>query len=161
MGYQASNINLTAFKSLISAKLNDTGKQEWHSDVEDNSQCINYRIFKESLHFEKYLNILQTSEIKTFCKFRCINHKLPIVVGRYGHIPRNERYCTLCNENKIGDEFHFLFQCKHFEIQRKKFVKKYYWKNPNTLKMNQLFNCEKKRVLSNLAKFCNYIMSHV
>ena len=158
---QASNLTLASFKSLISAKLNDINKQEWHSDVEENSQCLNYRIFKQTLHFEKYFHHLNDSEAKILCKFRCANHKLPIVSGRYNQIPRNERFCTHCNEGKIGDEFHYLFQCSRFHEQRKKYLKRYYWKNPNTLKMDQLFNCEKKTILFNLTKFCSYIMTHV
>ena len=158
---QASNLTLASFKSLISAKLNDINKQEWHSDVEENSQCLNYRIFKQTLHFEKYFHHLNDSQAKILCKFRCVNHKLPIVSGRYNQIPRNERFCTHCNEGKIGDEFHYLFQCSRFHEQRKKYLKRYYWKNPNTLKMDQLFNCEKKTILFNLTKFCSYIMTHV
>ena len=81
--------------------------------------------------------------------------------GRYNQIPRNERFCTHCNEGKIGDEFHYPFQCSRFHEQRKKYLKRYYWKNPNTLKMDQLFNCEKKTIFFNLTKFCSYIMTHV
>ena len=68
---QASTLTLASFKSLISAKLNDINKQEWHSDVEENSQCLNYRIFKQTLHFEKYFHHLKDSEAKILCKFRC------------------------------------------------------------------------------------------
>ena len=94
-------------------------------------------------------------------KFRCLNHKMPIVSGRYKNIPRQERICNICEKDQIGDEFHYLFQCNALEVQRKKYLKRYYRNNPNTYKMNQLFNSEKKTVLSSLAKFCVCIISYL
>ena len=44
-----------------------------------------------------------------FTQFRLGNTKLPAETGRWVNIDRNERYCTLCNRNEIGDEFHLLF----------------------------------------------------
>ena len=38
-------------------------------------------------------------------KFRCNNHKLPIEQGRKFGIAREERFCTKCNMNSVGDEF--------------------------------------------------------
>ena len=84
---------------------------------------------------------------------------MPIVTGRHKNIPRNERFCTLCDKNQIGDEVHCLFQCGFFVEERKKHMKRYYWKYPNTLKMEKLFNSEKKSTLSNLATFCRIIMT--
>ena len=158
---QASNLTLNCFKTLVSLRLNDIYKQEWHGELEGNSQCLNYRIFKQTLHFENYFHHLHEPEARILCRVRCVNHKLPIVSRRYNVIPRNERFCTHCNEGKIGDEFHYLFQCSRFYDQRKKYLKQYYWKHPNTLKMDQLFNCENKTILSNLSKFCNYVMTNV
>ena len=117
---QASNLNMNSFKNIVKSRLHDTGIQEWHSSVEENSQCLNYRIFKQSNHFEKYFELLNDLEIKALCKFRCVNHKMPIVIGRHNNIPRNERLCNICDKSQIGDEFHYLFQCSVFEEQRKK-----------------------------------------
>jgi hypothetical protein len=33
-----------------------------------------------------------------FCKFRTLNHKLPIEYGRWHNIARNMRFCNLCNQ---------------------------------------------------------------
>jgi hypothetical protein len=38
--------------------------------------------------------------------------KFPIETERWHNIVRNDIICTLCREN-IGDEFHYLFICKH------------------------------------------------
>ena len=52
-------------------------------------------------------------------KFRCGNHNLPIESGCRRGIPHNLRICELCTKD-IGDEFHYIFNCPHFEnLQRK------------------------------------------
>ena len=38
-------------------------------------------------------------------KFELGNSKLPIERGRYNNVPREQRYCELCNFNIIGDDF--------------------------------------------------------
>ena len=45
-------------KMVIKQKLSDAYFQNWCSDISDNKLCINYRAFKKSLAFEKYLYIL-------------------------------------------------------------------------------------------------------
>ena len=46
-----------------------------------------------------------------FTKFRVIDHSLEIESGRYENITREERICTNCNLNEIGDEYHFFLKC--------------------------------------------------
>ena len=53
-----------------------------------------------------------------FTKFRLADTKLPSETGRWFNIYRNERYCILCNRNKIGDEFNLLLQCDTLGDQR-------------------------------------------
>ena len=43
--------------------------------------------------------------------------KFPIETGRCQNIARNDRICTFCREN-IGNEFHYLFICKHELISK-------------------------------------------
>ena len=107
-----------------------------------------------------YLNSpLHTLYRYTLTKFRCANHRLPVVKGRYSGIERKDRICKLCDLNRLGDEFHFLFECPKLNAERKIFLKPYYRIRPNTLKMSQLFNSENHKVLINLSKFCQKIMS--
>ena len=96
---QASNLSLSSFKRIIDTKIKDMSQQEWHSDVELNNQCTVYRIFKQQLCFEKYLIRLNENDRKSLTRFRCLNHKLPIVSGRYKDIPRIERLCTNYSKN--------------------------------------------------------------
>ena len=68
------------------------------------------------------------------------NTKLPIEIGRWFNIDRNERYCTLCNRNEIGNEFHLLFQCDTLRDQRNRFLTRYLINFPNYFKFSVLFN---------------------
>ena len=41
----------------------------------------------------------------SLCRFRPGNHRLPIVTRRYNSTHRENRLCTKCDENQIGDEY--------------------------------------------------------
>ena len=140
--------------------LTDQFKQNWSFDVSNSSKCTNYRIFKTKFEFERYLIDLSPQNRKIFTKFRCHNHRLPVEAGVFINIPRNERKCTLCYNNDIGDEFHFIFKCNHFRQQRKDLLKGYYLHHASTFKMSSLFN-SKNSQLVNLCKFIKQIMSGV
>ena len=130
------------------------------SAIFENSHSTTYRIFKQSLHFEKYLTDLPKKERIVLCRFRCANHHLPIVSGRYSNIPRNMRFCNLCNLQSLGDEFHYLFECPFFANDRNLFLKRYFIRRPNTFKMDQLFNSTHIKTILNLVKFCRKITKH-
>lgn len=146
-------------KNIISQQLENQYLQEWHFEVNRNRKCIVYRIIKEKVSLEPYLEKLNFIERRYLCKFRTGNHKLPITESRYveggGGV---DVTCKLCNDNDVCDEYHVLFVCKHFEEQRIKYLKKYFYNKPSTFKMFLLFNSNLKQI-SNLAKFSKCIMS--
>jgi hypothetical protein len=57
-------------------------------------------------------------DIFTFCRFRLNNHKLSVEYGRWNNIPRELRICHLCNTADLGNEFHYLLKCDHFNEKR-------------------------------------------
>lgn len=85
-------------------------------------------------------------------------YHLPIEIGSWARIPLNERLCNNCN--KLGDEFHFLFECTLFENERRRFLKPYYYRRPNVIKTNELMNTKSKQVFLNLCKFIKCILNH-
>jgi hypothetical protein len=99
---------------------------------------LNYRIYKDNLVFENYLNILNDKDILTLSKFRTTNHKLPVEKGRWKNIARENRICPLCNNGEIGDEFHYQFKCQYFGNQRQIYIKKNIRINPNIIKFKLL-----------------------
>lgn len=145
----------------IHNRIDDIAKQEWVTEVYNNSLCVNYRIFKNNVGFSHYLTILGGKSRVLFTRFRCGNHKLPVNTGRYEGIDRSSRTCKLCNQSSVADEYHYLFECTDQELIniRKKYVKPYYYNNHNALKMNILMNSTKKQTLDDLAIFVNAIMN--
>ncbi|KAJ8025590.1 hypothetical protein HOLleu_33185 [Holothuria leucospilota] len=53
--YNYNSIETNWLDKTIGLRLNDIYTQDWISDVNNNSQCKNYRIFKQDLKLEKYL----------------------------------------------------------------------------------------------------------
>ena len=87
------------------------------------------------------------------------NTRLPVETGAYIGVPREKRTCHVCKTG-VGDEFHYLLECKHFINDRQKFLKKRYWHRPSTIKMEELMNV-KGKTLTDLCKFITVIMDHV
>ena len=61
----------------------------------------------------KYLDNLNDAKSRKFVtQIRISAHKFPVDQGRYVNIPREQRYCKICNCKVIGDEYCYLFVCK-------------------------------------------------
>ena len=58
-------------------------------------------MFKEKLDIEKYFEKLDNRNIKTLCRFRTTNDKLPIETGMWQNIARENRKCLLCNSGVV------------------------------------------------------------
>ena len=118
----------------------------------------------EYKQLQNYLLILPTQYMYAMCKFKCANHRMPIVRGRQNGTPVDDRKCELCDlndhYNKVGDEFHYLFNCPFFKEDRVRHIKRYYYTAPNTYKMTQLFNYVSEREMLELGKFIYKIINH-
>ena len=84
-----------------------------------NSKLELCSMIKYNYGFEEYLNLVKDFNIrKTITQLRVSAHPFPIEKGRHNKIPRDDRKCTICNENQIGNEFHYLFQCTNIELMK-------------------------------------------
>jgi len=85
--------------------------------------------------------------------------KFSIETGRWQHIARNDRICTFCRDN-IGDEFYYLFICKHELIAdlKSKFIPKYYILNPTTHKMKGLLSLCNVPLLKKISLFISKLV---
>ena len=127
-------------KETIKTRIKDQFTQLWTSEVFNSPKSITYRVFKEKLEFEEYLDLLDKKERNIICKFRTSNHKLPIETGRWFGIERNMRKCHLCDQNELGDEFHYIFQCPVLRQSRKINLIPEYRNNGNMFKLKNYFN---------------------
>ena len=167
IGMSSSFNNITTvskawFKNTIKQKLNDIYYQNWSVSVFSNSTCLNYRVMTVHKQLQNYLLKLPSQYRYAICKFKCANHKMPIVNGRYSNIAVDARKCTLCNlkPKEIGDEFHYLFKCPFFKDERIRYIKRYFYNHPNMYKMTKLFNNVNHREMLNLGKFIYIIICH-
>ena len=77
-----------------------------------------YRGIKDGHGFENKLDDIDPKFVNYLTKFITSNHGLPIKSGRWENTPFNERLCEKCTLMEMGDEFHYLFNCPHFNEKR-------------------------------------------
>ena len=58
------------------------------------------------------------------------------------------RFCNLCNQNDIGDEYHYILECKFFNSVRKDYINTYFIKLPSAIQFGHLIK---------LYKICRFI----
>jgi hypothetical protein len=121
------NFNFKWLSENLKRNLKDQFIQKWRSDMENSSKDICYRLFKENFEFETYLDILSDKDRITLCKFRTCNHRLPIEIGRWQNVDRSDRISHICQTAEIGDEFHYILQCRQLHNDRKLYLKKNSW----------------------------------
>ena len=90
-------------------------------------------------------------------KFRTCNHKFPIEIGRYSNTPRQERFCKLCDQICIGDEFHYMLECSKVKPLRTKYLSSVYTARPNVLKFANLLGSDNYRTLISLPIFFEHL----
>ena len=143
----------TITKQYLKQTLLDLNLQNWRESLNASSKGKNYSIIKESIALERYLTILSKNRYSVLVKFRTGNHFFPIETDRWLGIELNDRKCSLCDLNDIGDEIHYLLICPFFEDKRKALIKSYYYKRPNILKFKELLTTQSVNQLHNLCRF--------
>ena len=143
--------------NIIKRRISDIFKQTWQQKINNSPKSTFYRLIKTEFKFEKYLDELPFNKRIILTQFRLSNHKLPIETGRWSNINKENRLCVLCTSQTLGDEYHYIFECETFIEERRSFIKKYYRKNPNVIKINQLFNSTNKNTLTKLYTFIKTI----
>ena len=103
--------------------------------------------------------LLQPKQWKPIIKLRTSNHYLPVETGRWNNTERHERKCTSCNDNELGDEYHYIFVCDNFRNERNLLLPKYYTKRHNMLKFNEILNCKNRKTLNNFSRFINVVIN--
>ena len=100
----------TRIKLLLNQTLKDQFIQRCTSEMINSSRGQFYSNFKTDFSFENYLIRLSENKRIWITKLGTCNLKIPIEMGRWKNIPRENRSCHLCNE-EIGNEFHLRIEC--------------------------------------------------
>ena len=152
--YDISLLNKQWIKSSIKQKIHDISVQSWLTEVNNNSVCTNYRLFKTKLCIGEF--VLGNIDNKiTLLKFRCRNFRIPVNLHRYNDNVSDK--CNLCTLGEVGDEFHYVFKCKRFEDDRVQLLKNYFRRHVNALQFEELFNSKGKQ-LKNVISFIKIII---
>ena len=145
--------NVMWFKKAIKLRLEHQFKQGWLGQVLHSAKCYNYRLYKEVFGFESYLIQLPWQLRHFLCKFRTTNHKLAVEQGRYANVVRHQRFCNICNERKLGDEYHFIMECVSLDDIRRTYLPRYIVRHRNTLAFTRLMTTSSVRTKTQLCRF--------
>ena len=137
-------VSATWLYNNVKQILIDQFKQIWHSNLQNSSKALNYRMFKEKLEIGKYFEKLDVRSIR-LCKFRTRTE-----TGMWQNIVRENRKCLLCNSGDIGDEFHYIFSCSKFNDSRNLLIKQKIRNRPNSLKFISLMNSNNSSDMNNV-----------
>ena len=150
--------NMSSFTSYVKTILFDQYLQNWRGNSDQSSKAFTYFSFKSEYAIEKYFISLPRTHYLNLFKFRTGNHKLPVEVGRWDDSPLDDRKCSLCTLDEVGDEYHYLLQCPYFKTQRQLYIKPYYARRPSMIKFCELNKSNDTTVLTKLSKFVKIII---
>ena len=146
-------------KTAVHVKLKELFSIKWSNELQNMTSCDTYANFKSNFEIEEYLNYLPPMSRLAFCRFRLNNTRLPKVLGRYMHIPRDQRFCTICtNDGQIGDEFHLILECSHPQVVqlRARYIDPSFTQNPSMQKCIELIGNKNSAVIRKLAMFLRH-----
>ena len=136
-------------------------KQTSSTSVDNSSKALKYRLYQKGISFKNYLEILKDKDLFLLCRFRTSNHRLPIEIGPWENINRENKVCNFCQGRKLGEEFHYLFECTEFIHDRARLIPQKYICSPNTVKYCALMCSNSVVELSKLSKFISIVDSKV
>ena len=132
----------------------DIFKQNWHSEIQSNSQCKVYSSFKDDHAIESYLKELPPEQGLNICKFRLRVHHFPITNARFTDALVDVN-CPLCDIREEGDEIHYLYKCPYFKDQRSKILHQNF--TNSQIKHHEIFNSDMYNLIE-ISKFVKQIM---
>ena len=126
--YNVHHILLNATKSdlnTIESNIYHCDQIDWYNELwndtnkENGNKQRTYRLHKDTLEPEHHA----TQSIPRYkrcvlSKLCCGTLPLNIETGRYNNVKLCDRKCTLCQENSIEDEIHFLVDCRFYNDLR-------------------------------------------
>ena len=68
-------------------------------------------------------------------KFRNVITKIRLRNNHLRVETDNKRYCELCGEYEVEDEYHFILVCNFYQELRQQCISKYYSKGPSMLNL--------------------------
>ena len=115
--YAVPDSKTKQYSGVLRSKFNRMYEKHFFDNLEPSGKTELYHKVKKVYRYEKYLDFELAPSIRRNITFiRLSGHCLPIQYMRTRGVPRNQRLCTLCDENKLGTELHIMVQCKNTKI---------------------------------------------
>ena len=103
-------------------------REEWRGITPNKPKLSTYMQIRDLSEMSCMVNLnLPRYQRSIVSRLLCGILPLEVEVGRYKKknkkkIPREERYCKVCNKKEVEDEVHFVMSCEKLEGQRKEFI---------------------------------------
>ena len=114
-------VPLKKFKDTTKVNISSYFVNNWKNKLlnEDISRLITYKTINSDFTLPKHLGLPYQLR-KVISRIRCSNHSLAIEKGRHKNpkTPRQERLCTICDDQIVEDEEHFLLKCTAYSHLR-------------------------------------------
>ncbi len=92
--------------------LHEKKVQEWQANIYNYPKLRIYVLFKNSFVDEPYVTINMNRKYRSaLARLRGGILPLEIEVGRWNNVDIYARFCKLCNNGLIENEYHFMFEC--------------------------------------------------
>ena len=148
------------FLNILKQRIRDTALQSWKSSINEMDRLKLYRVFKQNLEIEEYIDKLSSFNKCLIANFRCSGIPLKCVTGvYYEKIDYNLCYCDFCKLPLVENEFHFLLICDAYKDIRKKIIPSFYWNPPSIFKFEKLMNRNDLLWLKNLSTYLKEAMN--
>ena len=110
--------------------------------------------FKSSLYPEKYLSLSINFKFRQILAcFRTSCLPLGVEEGRCTGVMYNERYCRVCNVQKVEDEYHFLLECSVYRDLRCMYLPDYLFRQPNPCTFHRMLRLTDEASIRKLSIF--------
>jgi hypothetical protein len=106
------------WRSMVFEKMQNKEQEEWRVRMEGKSKLRTYRLFKQVLEREPYLEQGTASQRRVMAMMRGGSNDLRIETGRYEKLEVEKRVCIFCDTKEVEDEHHFLCKCDAWADQR-------------------------------------------
>ena len=150
----SSPVSKNTFKSNVKSSYIDF----WKKQVSHSKKGEFLTSIKKEFGLEPYLAKCTNRSLRILTtKLRLSDHQLSVEVGRrkVPKVPRENRICEMCNNSLIETEFHFLAECSHYSLARRKLFDGIYSKFPQVKYLSMIdqiqfiFICEEEAIIAN------------
>ena len=105
---------------IFKQKIENIYQNWWNEKMKstENRKLDFFFSYKKTFKFEPYLDAVPRNIRRYATRLRTSSHSYPVETLRYCKptIDQQDRKCTICNTNQVGDEIHYLLNCTNYNI---------------------------------------------